>query len=521
MRPALLVSTTRVALWVAASLMAWIWLVALPKEAQAESIGNVATVKVAGHALGNLTTSPLTLSPSFDPGITDYVLRCQAGPNTIQVTFTAVPGGSLDVAGKGGHTVSLSPTLVENEAFVISASRPNKSNGRGAEGGQDASDPQHVLYWIRCLPHDFPQLNVTKPGQPSPGWYLTGNINVGGGAGVYAMVLDTNGTPVWYRPIRGPGVADVNLLPDGTIAWNRMGLDPNGAFTDFDLKTEVIRSIAAPIAYTDFHELEPMSNGDLMMLATDTKSGVDLTSLGLGASATVQDCVLEERSPSGRLVKQWRISDHISPAQSTHPFPVQGAPGIFDIYHCNSIDTDVASARALLSIRHADAVYLIDWASGVVIWKMGGNAQSDGAQRLEVTNDPEGQFHLQHDARFQPDGNVSLYDDQSIHPGLAARGAVYHVNTSTRKASLVWSYQSPDGRNSAATGSFRRLDGGNDNVIGWGFMPNTLFTEVDSAGRVVLNVAFPASQLAYRVDKVAYAALDHQLLRTAAGLPAV
>lgn len=488
-----------------------------PAAAQVRVQTNSVNVDVIGSSLGNIVTSPLTLTPAFDPTITDYVVRCQAGTNVLDATLFAV-GGTISAQRSRGASVNIQEDLVENEALVILAPAP-RSLGKNQRAQPEVIDESgRVQYWIRCLPHDFPQLNVTKPGNPSPGWVLTGNINVGGAAGVYAMVLDTNGTPVWYRNLPAPGVADVNLLPDGTIAWNRLGLDPNGAFSDFNFRTQAIRSLAAPIPYTDFHELEPMSNGDLMMLSTDLRSGVDLTSLGLGSSATIQDCLLEEVSPSGRLVWQWRAGDHISPSQSLHPFPVQGAPSVYDIYHCNSIDTDAASGSVLLSIRHTDAVYLINRASGAVIWKMGGNAQSDGALRLTITHDPQGQFHLQHDARFQPDGNISLYDDQSLFP-LAARGAVYHINTSTKSASLVWSFQSPDGRNSAATGSFRRLDNGNDNVIGWGFMPNTLFTEVDSAGRVLLNVTFPVGQLAYRVDKVPYAALDHQLLRKTAGLP--
>ncbi len=56
-------------------------------------------------------------------------------------------------------------------------------------------------------------------------------------------------------------------------------------------------------------------------------------------------------------------------------------------------------------------------------------------------------------------------------------------------------------------------------MIGWGAKPSTLFTEVDAAGRVLLNVTFPAGHAPYRVIKVAPGALDQQQLRLAAGLP--
>src|SRR5205823_11430761 len=106
---------------------------------------------------------------------------------------------------------------------------------------------------------------------------------------------------------------------------------------------------------------------------------------------------------------------------------------------------------------NTDAVYRIDKSTGGIIWKMGGNSiAADGTRVLAITGDPEGAFHAQHDARFQPNGGISLYDNQSWDPSLAARGVEYSIDTVTGTAALVWSYQSPDDHNSGATGSFRR-----------------------------------------------------------------
>src|SRR5438132_3603131 len=150
---------------------------------------------------------------------------------------------------------------------------------------------------------------------------------------------------------------------------------------------------------------------------------------------------------------------------------------------------------------------------------MGGTSFNlDQAQILTITGDPEGAFHAQHDARFQPNGDISLYDNQTWDATLAARGVEYHVDSGAGTATLVWSYQSPDGQNSRATGSFRRLNGGADNVIGWGFKVDALFTEVDAEGNLLLNVAFLGGAAAYRVQKVGLTALYHNLLRSTAGL---
>jgi Arylsulfotransferase (ASST) len=490
--------------------------IATPTHAYAGGGDDAVTVQVTGSPLSNVTSSPLSLAPVFDQTITDYVWRCQSGTNMLQLTLTAISGGAITVDGHTGPILTVQESLVENQAVIVSAPDPSHPN-----------EPP-IQYWIRCLPHDFPQLSAIKPGTPPPGWYLTGNVTPAGGFGTYAMVLDNNGTPVWYRKSASSGVFDVTLLSDGTIAWasgsGGFGTNPNAAFEDFNLETEATLWLKSPVSPMDFHELEEMPNGDLMILASPLKSNVDLTALGFSSSATIVDCVVQEVGPSGQLVWQWRASDHISTGESTHPMSTKvNGQSVYDIYHCNSIDTDIVSGDVLLSSRQTDSVYLIDETTSRIIWKMGGNSLNhDDAQILTISDDPVGGFHAQHDARFQPDGDISLYDDQTWDIGLAARGVEYHIDTDAGTATLVWSYASPDGHDAMATGSFRRLDGGNDNVIGWGVKANTLFTEVDADSNVMLNVAFPAGVFAYRVQKVATTAINHSLLRTTAGLrPAV
>ena len=467
-------------------------------------------VAVVGSPLSDVKSNPLSLSPSFDPTITDYVWRCKSGINRIQLTLTAISGGTITVDGSTGPAGVVQESLIENQALVVSAPDPSNLSG------------PPVQYWMRCLPHDFPQLSVTKPGTPPPGWYLTGAVVPAGGSGTYAMVLDNNGTPVWYRQPASPDVFDVTLLTGGTIAWASYGAGTaDAAFEAFDLGTTATSWLKAPVSPMDFHELEEMANGDLMMLSSPLKSNVDLTALGLSSGATIIDCVVQEVDPTGQLVWQWRASDHISVSESTHPMSTKvNGQAVYDTFHCNSIDTDFTSGNVLLSSRHTDSVYLIDKTSGKIIWKMGGNSPNhDNAQILAIADDPEGAFHAQHDARFQPNDDISLYDDQTWDVSLAARGVEYHIDTDAGTATLMWSYTSPDGQDSKATGSFQRLDGGNDNVIGWGIKANTLFTEVDAAGNILLNVTFPSGDLAYRVQKVAIAAIDHGLLRATAGLP--
>jgi len=478
-------------------------------EARAGGSADTVNVQVTGNALSDITSSPLGLAPNFAQSITDYVWRCQSGINTIQLTLSAVSGGTITVGGRRGSTVTIPESLIENQALIVSSADPVNPSG------------SPVQYWMRCLPHDFPELNVTKPGSPPSGWYLTGNVYPGPGGGAYAMVLDANGTPVWYRHPAGHQAINVTPLGDGAIAWDGDAGPGYPAFEDYNLKTGATQWLAPPIPPTDLHEIYRLNNGDLMMMSNPWKQGVDMSASGGGTNTNIVDCVLQEVDANLQPVWQWRASDHIAVSESTHPSSFQAFGSVvYDPFHCNSIDTDPVSGNVLLSARHADAIYLIDKLTGNVLWKMGGTPfNHDQAQILIMSGDPQGAFHAQHDARFQPNSDVSLYDDQSWDASLAARGVEYHIDTAAGTATLVWSYESPDGQNSRATGSFRRLNGGTDNIIGWGFKLGTLFTEVDAAGDVLLNVTFPNGELAYRVVKVGPTALDHNLLRATAGLP--
>jgi hypothetical protein len=489
-------------------------------QAGAEDKPDQGTVKVEGGLLAGITTSPLALTPAFSPTITDYVLRCQAGSNTLQFSLNARPGGKIKVGHSGGTTVTVQETLTENQALIVSAVAWGTRTGDSA--GSEIGASGRVDYWIRCLPHDFPQLSVSRPGNPSPGWYLTGNLISADGSATYAMVLDRNGTPVWYRSSITVGAHNVTLLSKDVIAWDGFPTpSPGSPFEAYDLANGSTRWISA-IGFTiDPHELQPMQNGHLLLLSSPARAHIDLRPVGGLKDGAITDCMILEVDAAGRVVWQWRASDHIAVGESVHP-NIWGAPmsAPWDVFHCNSADIDPESGDLLLSLRHTDAVYRIDRPSGRIIWKLGGNSVvADGEPQFKFIGDPLGGFDAQHDARFEPQEGVSLYDDESFNTGLPARGVQYQINAAAGTATLVWSFQSPDGLHSLATGSFQRLDGGKDNIIGWGWKSNTLLTEVDREGNVLLNVTFPNGDIAYRVRKVATTRLDHDLLRATAGLP--
>ena len=424
----------------------------------------------------SIDVTPLALSPKFSTSVFDYVVRCAAGPNPVVITVVDTKG-----------TTTIPVTLTEDEDFVV----------RG--------------YSIRCLPHDFPPITVTGGGTPTPGWYLLNSTT-------YAMALDTNATPVWYA--RGTTVLDVESLAPNHISFfpNATGPFGESLAAAFQLdwldvgQTPKLFAVGTP---TDGHELRRLSDGSHLLFTYAPILHTNLTGLAtFGSDETMIDCSIQQLDPQGKIVWTWHASGHVDPVTETVA-PVVTGTGAVDVFHCNSIDLD-ASGNLLVSMRETSAVYYIDRSTSMILWKLGGTpANKDGAAWIQVAGDPQGTFSEQHDARFAPNGHVTLFDDHGGMPSGVARGVDYHVDVANKTA--TWAWQHLGTGQSKFEGSFRRQADG-ESVIGWGYVPGDtrVLTEVDAQGNDVFDVSLGGA-VSYRAIKVPKSELTISLLRATAG----
>jgi hypothetical protein len=471
------------------------------------------------YTLTSLTLSGFNLSPSFSPTVHDYVVQCEAGTNTTTITATATDGASVSLTQPQATSLAqpATITMAENDAVVVEAT---------------AEDGVPNDYWVRCLPHDFPQLTFTRYGSTTPGYYVLGNSTIETGEAGYAMVLDQNATPIWYRAVDPATTAGyVTVIAQDTIVYmslegGRFGTDPLGHFVIANLDTGVETSVATVGVPTDEHEFKSLANGDFMMLSYPQTSGIDLSSRGITDTTTIADCNIQEVAPDGSLVWSWLGSDHIDAVTESTELALAtiGDTSVVDPFHCNSIDVTL-DGDVLLSARQIDAVMLISRATGTIQWKLGGiPSNKDGATIIQMQNDPETSFYHQHDARLLPNGDISLYDDHTTQFDTqlpttdVARGMEIAFNPSTGIATMVWQFQSTIA--SQATGSFRRYADGS-NLIGWGFMsptsPALAMTEVDDSGNRLLDLNFTLGDYLYRAEKISTSLLSLDVLRKTAG----
>jgi hypothetical protein len=150
----------------------------------------------------------------------------------------------------------------------------------------------------------------------------------------------------------------------------------------------------------------------------------------------------------------------------------------------------VAGGYVLISSRNTWTTYLIDQATGAIVWRLGGK---------QSTFDLGSGVHFawQHDAKLQPNGTISLFDNESFPDEASQSRAVdIALDDGTHTASLVEQYTYPGaGILSESQGDTQPLPNG-DVFVGWGQVGEA--TEFDSAGAVTFDLRLPAPTGSYR-----------------------
>lgn len=452
--------------------------------------GSVGTVTAKVVCVTTVLTEP-PLMPSFDPDVADYTARCTGDPLEVfgraaEGTVVAVDGGE-PAAGKFDVTVPLQ----ENQAFSFTTTAGSESRS----------------YFVRCLPTDFPVWDYEQLQPPSHELYVVApNIFA---PAQYVVLFDRDGVPVWWDTEPGGILQDAKVLPDGTLAWWNAGSgyvirEPDGA---------LIQQVVA-VGFTDGHELQQLPNGNFLLISNEIREGLDLTEYGGTTDEDVEDAVVQEVSPSGDLVWSWSTNGHIGLAETGRWWPTAlSRPQPRDIIHMNAIEP-VGEDAVLISTRHTDAIYKVDKATGAIIWKLGGTWTP---KSLQVLKDPEGAYPFggQHDVRLLPDGDITVYDNNT-GLGVLPRATRYAIDEANGTATLVEQVTDPLASSSFCCGSARRSNDGSW-LMSWG--GNSLVAEYDGAGQPNFRLTFGGTLFSYRAVPVDDGALSVPSLR--AGMDAM
>jgi outer membrane protein assembly factor BamB len=249
----------------------------------------------------------------------------------------------------------------------------------------------------------------------------------------------------------------------------------------------------------DHHGMTLTDDGTALLI-TYRKVARDLTELGGPADGFAVNCVVQEVDvATGKVVFRWSGMEHVpitdtkirigeyTQVDGSYDFPL-------DYLHVNSVTED-DDGSLLISARNTHAVYRVDRTTGEVDWTLGGRSSD-----FRMVGNSE--FAWQHDAQRQPDGTITLFDNEAGPAvGEESRGLRLDVDPRAGTARVVTEYLPPDGRLSSSQGNLYVRDNGNV-FIGWGGLP--FYSEFAADGDLLLDAELlgGASYRAFRMPWV-------------------
>lgn len=334
---------------------------------------------------------------------------------------------------------------------------------------------------------ELPPLVLLHADEPSVRYVLLGITPARGGKS-YAVIVDRDAVPVWYREFRD-AVADFQKQPDGRYtAWSSTDGTPS-VFHQFDIMGRITSSFRASSGLeTGPHELRLTESG-YVLFGIEFRT-MDLTTYGGLPNASVRGIVVEWHRSSQPF--RWNTFDHFSVADAAPDIPL--TTSTVNPWHGNAIEID-SDGNLLVSFRNMDEITKINSNTGAIIWRMGGRRN-----QFAFLNDLLNGFSHQHGIRRLANGNVILFDNGNLHSPPQSRAVEYRLDEVNRTATLVWEYRPSPPLYAFALGFAQRLPNGNTLVC---FGTAQRIIEVDPSGRKRWEIAIDEPQrYAYRAFAV-------------------
>ena len=335
------------------------------------------------------------------------------------------------------------------------------------------------------VPSDFPHINITTNNNPDSGYIFIDNR--GGNGKPYNVIFDNSGSPIWYQ--RMPGERrDMKVQANGMLTM----LTSNG-FVGLNNHYEETTSYPPANGYTtNDHELQVLADGTYLLIG-DHSETVDLSRYMVGGStsAGVNGNCIQQFTPQGELIFQWRAWDHLDVAGQQFVVNTND-PG--DFPHMNAVAVD-SDGHFLLSSRNTSEITKINSDTGEIIWRLGGTHN-----QFTFLNDPLDGPRNQHAIRPLGNNRYTLFDNGDGHSPQVSRAVEYELNPSALTATIVWQYPAIPTTSlySFYMGNAQRLPNGNT-LINWAVGNLPKLTEVRPDGTKAFEMNWVSQYETYRV----------------------
>ena len=327
-------------------------------------------------------------------------------------------------------------------------------------------------------------------GRVAPGYvFLTPNNGAGPDG---PAIVDNAGELVWMRPDATNHATDLRVAEyrgQPVLTWwegTTNGGIGSGDCVIADTSYQEIARIRAGSGRTiDLHELQITPQGTALFFADAAVDARQQLAGGTPLPWQVMDCSIQEVDiATGALLWEWHVIDHIGLDESFAGQPTNNRT-VYDYVHTNSIQV-LPDDSLLVSARNTSTIYRIDRPSGTIRWRLGG-------KRSDFSIGAGAAFGWQHDARWRPDGTLTVFDDEA--PPVPARALVLRIDEDAHTVELVRALTRSQPDLVSSQGSVQLLDNGNL-FVGWGSTPYC--SEFAPDGRLEFDAAFPAATQSYR-----------------------
>jgi len=344
------------------------------------------------------------------------------------------------------------------------------------------------------LPANFPAIttHVYDPNAIGDGYIYLAVASEVEGVGFYLMILENDGTPVWYKELRDDYSYDFKLQPNGLPSYAQFlhhhSYTGGGDVVHMVMDEEFneVESIQMGNGYiAEAHDFQLQPNGHVLLFGYYL-TRMDLTEIVNGGypNALVSGGVVQELDADRNVVFQWRTWDHYSPEEISWR---RASGPMVSQFHLNTINMDVDGN---LFIATPLWVKKVNRQTGEIMWHLGG----DENEFTFVGVDPEeavGHFggHAFH--RLE-NGNVLIYDGGNRSGSRSSQVHEYKLDEESKTAEYVWSYVPEPSVAGWHRGNAQRLPNGNT-FIGWGGDGSDhgpACTEVTPDGRKVFELFF-------------------------------
>jgi len=314
---------------------------------------------------------------------------------------------------------------------------------------------------------------------------VTPNFTNGVGS---AVAADLQGRLLWYYS--GPDPANMHICrlePGGDMLIEKSSDFPGdpSILREVDLASnilhettaervsEVLQGLGQPTVTTFHHDARRLANGHIIVLGNSERIYVDTQ--GPGPVDVMGDVIID-------------LDPELQPVWATNLYDIldvsrvavldekcapgrSGCPPLYlddlanDWTHSNSLAYSPADGNIIVSSRHQDWIFKVDYRDGLgtggVVWKLGREGDFSLAG---TTND--GWFSHSHDAEYLGTNQVMLYDNGNANPDCladprqcASFGKIYRLDEGNMTATPVLDANLQN--YSFAVGTAQRLSNGN------------------------------------------------------------